>query len=266
MKTSGSHYRVLFGVLIALLLSACASQKFEGTQVERNPAAERAKQQERAGIRMQLAVDYYQQGQHKIALEEIRQVLLISPDLADAYSMRALILMDLGEKQDAEENFLRALQLAPNNSEVANNYGWFLCRNGKEKQAIAYFEKVLKDPAYPTPVKALNNAGVCSLKIKDLANAERYFMQGFREQPGNPSINANIAKIFYDKGEFEKAKFYINRVVKAEIMTADVLWLAIKIENKLDDQLAVSSLATQLRRRHPNSPEYGLMQRGAFNE
>lgn len=266
MKTFGLHYRVLFGVLIALILSACANQKFEGAQAERNPTVERAKQQDRASIRMQLAVDYYQQGQHKIALEEIRQVLIGSPDLVDAFSMRALILMDLGEKQAAEENFLHALQLAPNNSELANNYGWFLCQNGREKQAIAYFEKVLKDPSYPTPVKALNNAGVCSLRMKDLLNAERYFMLGFREQPSNPSINANIAKIFYDKGEFEKARFYINRVVKAEIMTADVLWLAIKIENKLNDQLAVNSLATQLRRRHPTSPEYGLMQRGAFNE
>jgi type IV pilus assembly protein PilF len=266
VKILNSNFRVLFGFFLALILSGCASQKNYGVQSERNGTAESAELQKRAAIRMQLALDYYQQGQHKVALEEVRKALLVVPDLVDAFSVRALIFMDLGEVQLAEDNFTRALQLAPNDSEIANNYGWFLCQNGRAKQSMAYFERVLKDPAYTTPVKAFHNAGVCSLRIKDVENAERYFMLAFREQPANPSINANLAKIFYDKGEYEKAKFYINRVVKAEILAADVLWLAIKIENKLGDQLAVSSLATQLRRRHPNSKEYGLFERGAFND
>ncbi|HEV2608658.1 MAG TPA: type IV pilus biogenesis/stability protein PilW, partial [Noviherbaspirillum sp.] len=54
--------------------------------------------------------------------------------------------------------------------------------------------------------------------------------------------------------------------MKADIMTADVLWLAIKTERKLGDRAAETSLATQLRRRHPNSVEYAALQRGAFDE
>jgi type IV pilus assembly protein PilF len=256
----------MLGVLFALMLSACVSQKSEGGRTDVSPSAEKVETQNRASIRMQLAVGYYQQGLHKVALDEIKQALQSSPDLVDAYSLRALIYMDTGETQLAEDNFLRALKLAPNNSELANNYGWFLCQNGREKQSLQYFEKVIKDLSYPTPAKVLNNAGVCSLRLKDVAGAERYFMQGFREQPDNPSLNVNLAKVFYDQASYEKAKFYIDRVIKAEIMAADVLWLAIKIENKLSDQLAVTGLSTQLRRRHPNSKEYAMLQRGAFNE
>ncbi len=258
--------RLLLTVLLAFFLTSCASHKFDSMPAENNPTAASVEQQKRAAIRLQLAVDYYQQRQYKVALEEIRQALLVSPDLVDAYSVRALIFMDLNDKQRAEDNFLHALKLAPTNSDLANNYGWFLCQNGKEKESIQYFEKALKDPSYPTPAKVLSNAGVCSLRLKDIVSAERYFMMGFREQPANPSINANLAKIFYDKGEYEKAKFYITRVVKEEIMAADVLWLALKIENKLNDQSAVTSLGTQLRRRHPTSKEYESFQRGAFNE
>lgn len=266
MKIWALQSHKLFGVLLALMLSACVSQKLERGRAEASPSAEKLDTQNRASIRMQLAVGYYQQGLHKVALDEIKYALQSSPELVDAYSLRALIYMDTGETQLAEENFLYALRLSPNNSELANNYGWFLCQNGREKQSLVYFEKVIKDLSYPTPAKVLNNAGVCSLKLKDVVSAERYFMQGFREQPDNPSLNVNLAKIFYDQASYEKAKFYIDRVIKAEIMAADVLWLAIRIEHKLSDQLAVSGLSTQLRRRHPNSKEYAMLQRGAFNE
>ena len=266
MKIFELRCRIFLSVLLALSLISCASGKLDSMPPENNPTPANVEQEKRAAIRLQLAVDYYQQGQFKVALEEIRQALLVSPNLVDAYSVRALIFMDLNDKQRAEDNFLHALKLAPDNSDLANNYGWFLCQNGKEKESLQYFEKVLKDQSYPTPVKVLGNAGVCSLRLKDIVNAERYFMLGFRLQPANPSINANLAKIYLDKGEYEKAKFYINVVMKAEIMAADVLWLALRIENKLNDQMAVSSLGTQLRRRHPTSKEYELFQRGAFNE
>jgi type IV pilus assembly protein PilF len=260
------NYRIFLGLFLVTILSACVSQRFEGSQAAPLQRPENQEAQNRAAIRMQLALGYYQQGLHKVALDEIKSALLADPTMVDAFSLRAVIYMDTGEKQLAEENFLKALKLAPNNSDIANNYGWFLCQNGREKQSIAYFERVIKDLSYPTPAKALNNAGVCSLRLKDPVNAERYFMMGFRIQPGDPSINVNIAKISYDKGDFVNAKFYIDRVLKADIMAADVLWLAIKIENKLNDQAVVEGLSTQLRRRHPTSKEYGLLQKGAFNE
>ncbi|MFZ6755889.1 type IV pilus biogenesis/stability protein PilW [Undibacterium sp. Ji50W] len=269
MKIFQMRHHLLTGMLmvLALSLSACGSKpRLEGEQPEENVSSEKMEMRKRASIRMQLAIDYYKQGQQKVALEEIRQALLISPDLVDGYSVRALIFMDLGEKQLAEENFLYALKLAPGNSDIENNYGWFLCLNGREKQGLAYLDKVIKDPAYGAPGKALNNAGLCSLRLKDPLGAERYFLQGLREDPGSPAINANLAKILFDRGEYSQARFYINRVLKFDVLTADVLWLAIKIEKKMGDEAAVSGLATQLRRRHANSKEYSLYQRGVFNE
>ena len=269
MKIFGVHLRFGIGVILPLIfvLSACASKRLEGERTEGSGTAEVVEVQKRASIRMQLAIGYYQQGQYKVALEEIRQAILVSPDLVDAYAVRALIFMDMGEKQLAEDNFLHALKLAPNNSDVSNNYGWFLCQNGREKQGLSYLEKVLKDPAYQSPGKVLNNAGLCSLRMKDVASSERYFMLGFRADPANPAVNANLANIMYDRGDYVQARFYINRVVnKFEVMAADVLWLAIKIEKKMGDEAAVNGLATQLRRRHPSSREYSLFQRGEFNE
>lgn len=272
MSVFGMHFRVVLGaVCCALILSACASKPAQPQQTQAASDSSLpgpVDKSKRAAIRMQLAVDYYQQGQYRVALDELKEVLSNSPDLVDAYNMRGLIYMDMKDNQLAEESFLHAAKLAPNNADVANNYGWFLCQTDRERQALPYFEKVLQDPRYATAsqAKALNNAGICSLRLKDKVAAERYFMQGFRIDPGNPSINANIAKILYDRGEYDNALFYINRVVKADVMAADVLWLAIKIERKLGDQVAVGALSTQLRRRYPDSKEFEMLQKGAFNE
>jgi type IV pilus assembly protein PilF len=250
----------------AVLLGGCAANRAGGSQQELPTSSDQTDNQKRAHIRLQLAIEYYEQRQPQVALDEIKQALQADPAFSDAYNVRALIYMDLGETNLAEENFQHAIKLAPNNPDLSNNYGWFLCQNGRAAQSIAYFEAALKSRAYQAPAKALNNAGICSLKLKDQAAAERYFLQAFKSEPGNPSTNANLAKIYYDRRDYQRAGFYIGRVTKADAMSADVLWLAIKTQHQLGDRAAEASLATQLRRRHPNSPEYASYQRGAFDE
>jgi type IV pilus assembly protein PilF len=250
--------------VLSAFLNGCTTTS--ASKGELPTSSDQTDNQKRARIRLQLAISYYEQRQYPTALDEIKQALQADPGLADAYSVRALVYMDMGEVRLADENFQHAMQLSPYNPELSNNYGWFLCQNGRAKDAMEYFDRALKNRSYQSPAKALNNAGTCSLKLKDAAAAERYFVQAFQLDPGNPSVNANLAKVYFDRRDYDRAHFYINRVIKAEVMTADVLWLAIKIEHKLGDRAAESSLATQLRRRHPNSAEFAFYQRGAFDE
>lgn len=250
----------------AVFVTGCASSPGAAAPGEAPVLSDQTDGQRRARIRLQLAVGYYEQRQMGVALDEIRQALAADPAFAEAYVMRALIYMDMGEGKLAEENFVQAIKLSPNNPDFNNNYGWFLCQNGKEKESIAYFDAALKNRTYQSPGKALNNAGICSMKLKNKAAAERYFSQAFQYDPGNPTTNSNLARIYYEQGDYERARFYIGRVMKSDVMTADVLWLAIKIERKLGDRTAESSLATQLRRRHGGSAEFAAYQRGAFDE
>jgi type IV pilus assembly protein PilF len=70
--------------------------------------------------------------------------------------------------------------LAPNDPEVNNNYGWYLCDTGRERQSIAYFLNALKSPLYETPERAYTNAGTCALKAGDLDGAQGYLLQGIQ--------------------------------------------------------------------------------------
>ncbi|QGZ42989.1 type IV pilus biogenesis/stability protein PilW [Pseudoduganella flava] len=225
--------------------------------------------QKRAQIRMQLAIGYYEQGQLPVALDEIKKAIAADPGYADAYGMRALIYMGMGETALADDNFKHALQLAPNNPDIANNYGSFLCQNGRVAESFRWFDGALASRQYASPAKALNNAGNCAVKIKDYERAEKYLLQALQLAPDLAVTNVNLAKVYYERRDYARANFFLTRlgkVAKADSLTADVLWLAIKVQHKLGDQGAEQQWATQLRRHHSTSPEYAAYQRGAFDE
>ncbi|HMS78684.1 MAG TPA: tetratricopeptide repeat protein, partial [Burkholderiaceae bacterium] len=107
----------------------------------------------RAQIRLELATGFYQQGNYSQALEELRSSLSIDPSNAQAYGLLGLVYMDLRDRERAEENFQRALRLAPEDSELLNNYGWYLCQTDRPREAIAQFQAALKNPLYATPAR-----------------------------------------------------------------------------------------------------------------
>jgi type IV pilus assembly protein PilF len=176
----------------------------------------------------------------------------------------------LGELALADENYQRALKLAPHNPDLANNYGSFLCQSaGKPKEAMAYFDAALKNPVYRSPVSALVNAGNCALRLKRSEAAERYLLDALRYNPELPATSAGLARVYFERRDFERAGFFINRLTaaaKLDTLSADVLWLAMRVQRKLGDRASEASLAAQLRRRFPGSPEYAAFERGAFDE
>jgi type IV pilus assembly protein PilF len=262
---------VLLHAAVLSLLSACAGGPGAGGSVrELRTASDQTPIEKRAQIRLQLAVDYYQAGKYEIALDEVKKALAADPDYADAYGFRALVYVAMGEKILADENYRHALRLAPRNPDLSNNYGLFLCEaGGKPAEAMGYFETALKDPRYDSPVKAMVNAGNCSLKMKNIDAAERYLLDALRYDPALPAVNGGLARVYFERRDYPRAGFFINRLTetaKLDTLSPDVLWLAIRVKRKLGDRTMEASLAAQLAKRFPGSPEYAAFERGAFNE
>jgi type IV pilus assembly protein PilF len=255
--------------LLAAALSGCAGNAVQGGNQELKTASDQSASDKRASIRLQLAVGYFQDGKLEVALDEVKQAIAVNPDYADAYGLRALIYSQMGELVLADDNYQRALKLAPRNPDLANNYGSFLCQQGRGAQAMPYFESALKNPVYQSPVKALLNAGSCSLKLKNFEAAERYLLDALRYEPDHPITNANLARVYYERRDYQRAGFFINRVkttAKLDSLSAEVLWLAVRIDRRTGDKASEASMGTLLRRHHPGSPEYAALQRGAFDE
>jgi type IV pilus assembly protein PilF len=272
---SGRFATALLPAVLAGLLSACAGGGAGGPGAGRSPqelktASDQTALEKRAQIRLQLAVDYYQAGKYEIALDEVKKAIAADPDYADAYGFRALIYTAMGEKALADENYRHALRLAPRNPELSNNYGLFLCdAGGKPAEAMGYFETALKDPHYASPVKAMVNAGNCSLKMKNIDAAERYLLDALRYDPALPAVSSGLARVYFERRDYQRAGFFINRLTEAaklDSLSADVLWLAIRVKHVLGDRNTEASLTAQLAKRFPGSPEYAAFERGAFNE
>lgn len=241
------------------LLTACAT-----APVENSPESDALRK--RAEVYLQLAVGYYSRGQFDIAQEEIRKALAIDPNNVDTFNVQGLIYMSQGQSAQADNSFQRAIRLSPENPEVLNNYGWFLCQSGREKESLQYFDRVLQNRAYPNQARVMTNAGICSARMNNTALAESYLTRAFELDPGNPSINTQLANVYYRSNQLPRAQFYIHRALKAESAGADVLWLAVRTERKLGNETMANSYATQLRRRFPQSPEFAAYLRGAFDE
>lgn len=218
----------------------------------------------RATIRMQLAVSYYQDGKFAIALDELKEALRLDPNFADAHGVLALVYVELRENALAEQSFRRALQIEPANSDINNNYGWYLCQNGREKESLDYFEAALKNPLYRQPARPLQNAGVCSLKLGDAAAAEDFFRRSFELDPSGTVAAYNLAQIYYGRKDYARARFYVNQVNNSPAPTAASLWLGIRIERRLGNKSDEVALETQLERRFADSREAQLQRRGQY--
>lgn len=222
-------------------------------------------QRRRARIRTELGASYFQQGNLKVALDELRQALDIDPGYAPAYSVRGLIYMQLKESANAEESFQRGLKLTPDDSDLNNNYGWFLCESGRAPQSIQYFDRASRNPLYSRPGLPLHNAGLCSLRVGDEVNGESYMLRAFQVDPADPVAMYHLARIYLKRGDLTKARFYVQRLLSSYDPTAEALWLALRVERAGGNRDSEASYAAQLRRRFPQSRETSLLMNGRYD-
>lgn len=215
-----------------------------------------------AKIHTELGSMYFQDGNVAVALEELKIAIEADPDYALAYSVRALVNHYLRDVEAAEDDFRRALRLSPDNPDINNNYGWFLCQVGKPKEATAFLLKAIRNPLYTTPDRAYLNAGLCALSAGDQKGAEDFLQKADRlsAQP-NPLVRYRLAEIYFQQGRFKEARTTISDVIRSD-PSAELLVLAVRIERQLGDRTAEMQHTNLLRRRFPASKEYQELVRG----
>ncbi|WP_035382935.1 type IV pilus biogenesis/stability protein PilW [Ferriphaselus sp. R-1] len=241
-------------LLAVLVLTACASQPASRSDASGRGTAS-------ARVHTELAALYYERGQFGVALEEIDLALNGYAEYAPAFTMRALIRMALREDAEAESDFVRSLKLDPASSEAHNNYGWFLCQRGREKESLVEFTAALKNPLYQTPEKALVNAGICARRMGDGKSAEDFLQRALMASPRSPEALVALAELNFEKGDWAGAKSYFMKYEQTvpDALSAANLWLAVRIERKLGRNGASEEYAQRLRRLYPDARETQLM-------
>lgn len=238
-------------IIASALLAACGTPS-ENTQAYKS-----------ANVHTELAGLYYQRAQFGVALDELSKALDADSNYAPAYNVRALIHMALREDKDAEADFRKSLDLDSTNSDTHNNYGWFLCQNDRAKEAIPQFMDAIKNPLYTTPGLAYLNAGLCSRKAGNNKDAEFFLQKALQVQPDSLQAMVALADLSFANGDYFSAKKYFAEFSrKSDNLTAEQLWLGIRINRKIGDRNSAASYAMQLRNRFPDAPETQMLMNG----
>jgi len=257
--------RALF-LAAAALLAGCAAQTVEGPSVETGQViGESGDPRNRARLHTELAGLYYSRGNMNVALEELRAAVAADSNYATAYGLFGLVYMDLKENGLAQQNFDRALRLAPNEPDINHNYGLYLCQTAREQDSIKYFLQAIRNPLYQAPWRSYAAAGSCSLRVKNVKDADEFFQRALKMEPDEPSSLLQLGQIRYQQGRMDDARKLVTRHNKVVTPSAESLWLALRIERKSGERNAETNYANQLRRRFPGSGEYQSMQRGQFD-
>jgi len=260
----------LAALCMALLLAACTatgsgSGSREGAQQPTSSKPAENEQQQRAKVHTELGSLYMLDGRYAIAMEEARIALAADSNYAPAYNLLGLVHMVLNEPRLSEDNFGMALRLAPGDPEINNNYGWFLCQSGREQRSIEYFMAAGKNPLYTTPSRPFTNAGICAMRMKDDKAAEEYLGTALRLSPTNTQALFWLADLAFRKGRYSEARQLTTDIEKMVDPSAEVLWLALRIERKLGNRDAEARYASQLRRRFVGSPEHRALTQGQYD-
>ena len=254
-------------VLVLAGLAGCATPPADtGASSEVVTPSDETADRKRARIRLELASGYFEQGKAEIALDEVKQVISIDPTFADAYNLRGLIFMRLGDNRQAEESFRRALALNPRDADAHHNYGWLQCQLGRYPESFRSFEAALGSAIYGGRSKSMMLMGLCQARAGLKPEAERTLARAYELDAGNPIIGYNLAQLLYQRGDFKRAQFYMRRLNNSELANAESLWLGIKVEQRMNDKVAMDQLSEQLRKRFPQSRERQSLDKGSFDD
>ena len=245
--------RLVAAAFLALAATACVSQ----SDVQSRPVTDTggADARRRAEVHTALAGEYYARGNHSVALAETRLALKDDPTYFPAYNMQGLVYMELREDVPARESFNRALGIAPNNPEVLNNFGWFLCLRSEVDRGLAMMQRAANDTLYASPEKAFLSAGLCLRRAGRAAEAEDYLRRAVLIRPDMIGGLYNLAELTYERGNAKDAETYLLRYMRLAQPTLDSLVLGVRIARAKGDKVAEDSFMQQLRRRFPDAPQ-----------
>ena len=92
-----------------------------------------------------------------------------------------------------------------------HNYGYYLCQQKRYPESNALFAQALAVPRYAAPPRLAQ--GVCLAHAGQMAEAAaRALVKSYELDPASPFTSTNLAEVLYQRGDYERARFYIRRV------------------------------------------------------
>lgn len=242
--------KVLAGLASCLLMMGCVT-----TTTTTGGARPDADAGDAADLNYQLGARYYRNGNYELARDRLLYAIELDPKNAVAHYTLALAYERLDNLRLATDSYERAVRVAPRDYNVLNAYAVFLCNQREFDEARKHFERGIKVLENDTAEVMMTNAGVCMIQKPDLASAEAYFRRALDRKPEYPEALIQMSVLKFDSEDYLSARAFLQRYLSANVPSAGVLYLGVRIEDELGDERARTDFSNQILREFPESPE-----------
>lgn len=164
--------RILSTLTVATMVAllACSSAPQQDTGRPQSP-------KEAAALNAQLALAYLDEGKLAVARDQIERALAQDASNLSVQKSAALVYERLKDDEKTLKHYRAAQRLAPDDPDLLNNYGAYLCRKGQTAEGEALLLRAVNDPVYETPELGYTNLSVCLRSAGRAEEADKYRAQ-----------------------------------------------------------------------------------------
>jgi tetratricopeptide (TPR) repeat protein len=137
------------------------------------------------------------------ALKAFKEVILLKPDYAEAYSNLGNVLKDQGKLEGALKAFEKAIFLKPDFAEVFNNMGIVLHAQNQVGEAINSYKKAIS--LKPDYAESYNKLGLILKSEGKFDEALKAFKEVITLKPDSAEAYSNMGNVLKDQGKLEGA-------------------------------------------------------------
>lgn len=229
----------------ALSLTACSSNNI-ATPYEGINAVQAAK------TRISLGLTYLQNGNYTQAKTNLDKAMQFAPGLMDSHFAMAYYFQSVDEPEQAERAYQQAMKLSPDNADLLNSYGAFLCQQGRFEHAGQYLKAAINTKQYSYAASTYENLAICSQAQARIDDAIAYLKAALNHEPGRIKSVWLLLELTTSQGRWSEAKSTLSRYEKIAPVTARSLEYTVMIERGLGNHVNAQGYAKKLSELYPN--------------
>ena len=168
-----------------------------------------------------LSIHYLMEEDYASALNPLKALLMINPNLYDVHQNLGIAYKSLGKFSEAEKSFKEAIRIEPtdpgshfNLASLYGNLGKFVRASEEFDRADALYRAIGKGPPrqfYSDKARAHNQAGIELIQTQKFEEALIQLEKSVRQNPNLLSARFNLAKLLLEfKNDPQKARTHLN--------------------------------------------------------
>ena len=189
----------------------------------------------------------HDQGQHDLALKQLKKAVDAEPGQALHYNNLGFVLYSIGRYAEAESFFRQALEIRSDYQDARCNLGLALFHQGDLLQAARCFEVILV--AHPSYEAALANLGMICLAQQKYSEAATFYEKAIGIDPSQPLWHGNLGAAYLRLAQFPQAAACYRRAFQLDSDRSDYCvaqGIALRAAGDLAGSIRVLELALSL--------------------